>query len=72
MNIMVSSSSPAHIMAIVDWEQSGWYPDYWEYSKVVYNSGYESEWCENFIAKCLHPDDVVFTFISYTDAMGAV
>ncbi|CZT18479.1 uncharacterized protein RCC_04324 [Ramularia collo-cygni] len=26
------------IVAIVDWECSGWYPEYWEYTKAHYNS----------------------------------
>lgn len=26
------------IVAILDWECSGWYPEYWEYTKAHYNS----------------------------------
>nr|POE94578.1 hypothetical protein CFP56_16817 [Quercus suber] len=28
----------AKIVAIIDWECSGWYPEYWEYTKAHYNS----------------------------------
>lgn len=40
-NIIISSSKPARILAIVDWEQAGWYPDYWEYCKALYTCWYE-------------------------------
>ncbi|RAL15836.1 uncharacterized protein BO97DRAFT_468007 [Aspergillus homomorphus CBS 101889] len=33
-NIMVPSTSPVRVV-IVDWQQSGWYPDYWEYCKAA-------------------------------------
>jgi hypothetical protein len=26
------------VVAIIDWECSGWYPEYWEYTKAHYNS----------------------------------
>ncbi|KJF60383.1 phosphotransferase enzyme family protein [Coccidioides immitis RS] len=29
-NIMVSKSEPWRVVSIVDWEQSGWMPEYWE------------------------------------------
>ncbi|KAF2183761.1 phosphotransferase enzyme family protein-like protein [Zopfia rhizophila CBS 207.26] len=32
-NVIVSPTGPPRILAIVDWGQSGWYPDYWEYCK---------------------------------------
>lgn len=34
-NILVRDSKVA---AIIDWECSGWYPEYWEYTKAHYNS----------------------------------
>jgi len=24
-----------HISAIIDWAESGWYPDYWEYNSAL-------------------------------------
>lgn len=32
-NIMVKSCS---ITGIIEWEFSGWYPEYWEYTKIYY------------------------------------
>jgi thiamine kinase-like enzyme len=33
------------IAAIIDWEFSGWRPDYWEYTKAYYNPiGTPQEW----------------------------
>ena len=34
VNIMVSKDSPCRVLAIIDWQQSGWYPAYWEYCKA--------------------------------------
>lgn len=34
-NILVRDGK---IVAIIDWECSGWYPEYWEYTKAHYNS----------------------------------
>jgi aminoglycoside phosphotransferase (APT) family kinase protein len=43
-NIIVSAASPARVIAIIDWEQSGWYPDYWEYCKMDYVAAYDDDW----------------------------
>ncbi|KAJ2925333.1 hypothetical protein H1R20_g11795, partial [Candolleomyces eurysporus] len=32
-NILVSKSG--RILALVDWENAGWYPDYWEYANML-------------------------------------
>lgn len=32
-NILVEEG---HVIGIVDWEQSGWYPGYWEYVKAMW------------------------------------
>ncbi|OQD75533.1 hypothetical protein PENDEC_c007G04809 [Penicillium decumbens] len=72
-NIMVSSSKPARILAIVDWGQSGWYPDYWEYCKAGYTCWSESEWRREWIDHCLRPRTLEFDIFSeYIMAMGAV
>jgi len=32
-------------MTIIDWEFSGWYPSYWEYSKAMYACGnWKDDW----------------------------
>lgn len=32
-NIMIDESN--HITGIIDWENAGWYPDYWEYANIM-------------------------------------
>ncbi|KAF3490864.1 uncharacterized protein GIQ15_00381 [Arthroderma uncinatum] len=37
-NVMVSEDSPSKLLAIIDWRQSGWYPDYWEFWGLLQGS----------------------------------
>ncbi|KAJ5882293.1 phosphotransferase enzyme family protein [Penicillium soppii] len=72
-NIIISSSKPARILAIVDWEQAGWYPDYWEYCKALYTCWYEDEWRRDWVDNFLSPRVREFeVFAEYTMAMGSV
>ncbi|KAJ9302907.1 hypothetical protein DTO271G3_281 [Paecilomyces variotii] len=72
-NIMISSTAPFRVIAIVDWGLSGWYPDFWEYCKACYTCWYESEWREDWIDKFLHPRLQEFlVFSEYCMAIGAV
>ncbi|KAF9773442.1 hypothetical protein IL306_008723 [Fusarium sp. DS 682] len=48
-NIMVSEDSPCRVVAVIDWHQSGWYPDYWEFYKAEYTNHYNSEWVQKYI-----------------------
>ncbi|KAF4946988.1 hypothetical protein FGADI_10753 [Fusarium gaditjirri] len=48
-NIMISEGSPCRVMAVIDWHQSGWYPDYWEFYKAEYTNHWESEWVQEYI-----------------------
>ncbi|KAF4342478.1 phosphotransferase family [Fusarium beomiforme] len=48
-NIMVTEDSPCRVVAVIDWHQSGWYPDYWEFYKAIYTNHYESEWVREYI-----------------------
>jgi len=41
-NIMVTRNST--VTAIVDWAYSGWYPEYWEYTRARYNPFMPSSW----------------------------
>ncbi|XP_014552968.1 hypothetical protein COCVIDRAFT_108860 [Bipolaris victoriae FI3] len=43
-NIIVSATSPAKVVAIIDWQLSGWYPDYWEYCKALFTAEWGKEW----------------------------
>jgi hypothetical protein len=70
---MISSNNPPCILAIVDWGQSGWYPDYWEYCKALYTSSYTEEWRNEWIPKFLSPRTQEFeVFAEYVMAMGSV
>ncbi|KAL2128921.1 hypothetical protein VTI74DRAFT_8468 [Chaetomium olivicolor] len=40
-NILVDKDS--RILALLDWENAGWYPDYWEYANLMKLSG-DSDW----------------------------
>ncbi|KAF2033336.1 phosphotransferase family protein [Setomelanomma holmii] len=43
-NIIVTATSPVKIVAILDWEQAGWFPDYWEDCKARFTASYSGEW----------------------------
>jgi thiamine kinase-like enzyme len=44
-NIMIDGAPGAvKISAIIDWEQAGWYPAYWEYCKSLIAVPYDHEW----------------------------
>lgn len=46
-NIILSTTIPGSrtkIAGIIDWEQAGWYPEYWEYCKLLYGVEDDHEW----------------------------
>ncbi|KAL2859869.1 kinase-like domain-containing protein [Aspergillus lucknowensis] len=69
-----SSSSGSARLVLVDWQQAGWYPEYWEYCKALYTCSYEDEWrSEGYIDTVLRPwEDVFLVFSQYCMAMGSV
>ncbi|EXJ81056.1 hypothetical protein A1O3_07344 [Capronia epimyces CBS 606.96] len=74
-NIIVSTSGfgPARVLALIDWGQSGWYPDYWEYFKICYTTHWEGEWRKTFIPKMIEPqEDEKYLMDEYTATIGAV
>ena len=48
-NILVTSTTPMKIASIVDWEQAGWLPDYWEVCKARFTVGQNDEWTITYI-----------------------
>jgi len=57
-NIIVSpSSSPIRILALIDWHQSGWLPEYWEYCKSRWTAKPDSEWTTRCLP-LIFPDSV--------------
>jgi thiamine kinase-like enzyme len=72
-NIIVSSTVPPRVVAIIDWGQAGWYPDYWEYCKASYTSIYHGRWRNKWIPRFLFPRTQEHeVFGEYVMAMGAV
>lgn len=67
---MVSKDLPCYIMAILDWEQSGWYPAYWEFCKAERTTKLGSEWQTVYLPKVLSEPDCVDVFYSYVNAFG--
>ncbi|KJX95254.1 Protein kinase-like domain like protein [Zymoseptoria brevis] len=53
-NILVRGGK---VVAIIDWECAGWYPEYWEYTKAHYNSVYLPEFYEMLRQKIERYDD---------------
>ncbi|KAJ7698741.1 hypothetical protein B0H17DRAFT_1050588 [Mycena rosella] len=43
LNIIISSSS-CEVIGIIDWQESGWYPEYWEYVKTSFNFELSGRW----------------------------
>ncbi|KAI0977354.1 kinase-like domain-containing protein [Xylaria arbuscula] len=57
-NIIVSPDEHGayHIAGIIDWEQAGWYPEYWEYCKLYYGVRMYHEWrTEGWADKVMKP-----------------
>ncbi|KFA45567.1 hypothetical protein S40293_06591 [Stachybotrys chartarum IBT 40293] len=68
-NIMISGSAGSYkIEGIIDWEQAGWYPEYWEYCKMLYAIDYEHEFREaGWAQTIMRPwDDAFETWAEYS------
>lgn len=73
-NIMVSvpTSGPPRIVALIDWGQAGWYPDYWEYFKMCYTTHWDSEWRKIWIPRVIEPqEEQRYLMSEYTGTIGA-
>ncbi|KAI1412933.1 phosphotransferase enzyme family protein [Hypoxylon sp. FL1857] len=52
-NILVRGSE---VVAILDWEQAGYYPEYWEYCRALWRPNWHSNWMkERVVDKILKP-----------------
>lgn len=50
-NIIVSpreAGSP-RVVSVIDWQQSGWYPAYWEYCKACWTAKVGGPWAEKYL-----------------------
>ncbi|USP78884.1 kinase-like protein [Curvularia clavata] len=69
-NIMVSADGSGQVLAIIDWHQSGWYPNYWEYCKALYTAWYGEEWAMEYIPQFVDPVDFYDWWEWYPHAFG--
>lgn len=67
-----SQFTPDHIkpfrIALVDWEDAGWYPEYWEYFSAFASFRWDDDWCdrvEDFITAC--PAETSIMMMIYAD-----
>jgi hypothetical protein len=57
-NGAADTAPPAvRVIAIVDWEQSGWFPGSWEYCKACWTAKIGDEWRTKYIPAILDPFD---------------
>lgn len=70
VNILVSQDSPCRLIAIIDWEQSGWYPEYWEVAKAEFTTWPDGEWQTDYLPLFLNRPDCIDAFNAYTHALG--
>ncbi|EEP79187.1 predicted protein [Uncinocarpus reesii 1704] len=69
-NILVSEDSPSKISAIIDWRQSGWYPDYWEFCKAQYTADVHGEWMNVYISLFLNEPSCLEAWEFYARSFG--
>ncbi|KAH8692208.1 hypothetical protein BGW36DRAFT_464748 [Talaromyces proteolyticus] len=70
-NIIVTPDRPYHILAVVDWEQSGWLPAYWEARKAQYTADRSEEWSTRYLPMILNQYSKTWDpWDYYTTAMG--
>lgn len=70
-NVLITRSEPFHVLAIVDWEQSGWLPVYWEARKAQYTADRNDEWSKKYLPMILCQYTSTWDpWDYYTTAMG--
>jgi hypothetical protein len=69
-NIMVSADATGRLLAIIDWHQSGWYPEYWESCKAQFTNDFEGEWATEYIPQFVEDSEVYDTWTFYPRSLG--
>lgn len=65
--------SRPQVLALIDWGQSGWYPDCWEYCKMCYTTDSEDEWRNEWSPKLIEPrEEEQYLMAEYSMTIGAV
>lgn len=61
------------VVAIIDWEYTGWYPDYWEYCKAMFTVHWEDDWVVNGLPQVLDVKEKEERgWWEYINAMGVI
>lgn len=66
-NIMISKDKLGRvtIAAIIDWEQAGWYPSYWEYCKLFIGESYMDDWrASGWADRLMDADEKAFVAVA--------
>ena len=54
------------LSGIVDWGQAGWYPEYWEYCKVLLLTGHHPWYSDGWLLSVMRPYDEAYAgFVGY-------
>jgi hypothetical protein len=49
-------------VTLIDWEKSGWYPSYWEYSMATCSTRWDDDW-DAWVPKVLEPFDAEYPWL---------
>jgi tRNA A-37 threonylcarbamoyl transferase component Bud32 len=67
-NILVQGSK---VDAILDWEMSGYYPEYWDYVKALFRPAWESDWIKDqAVNQILEPYLVELAIFLHISSIG--
>lgn len=69
-NIIMSADSSGRILAVIDWHQSGWYPEYWEFCKALFTSGFDGDWATEYIPQFVDIAECYDSWAWYPRALG--
>jgi hypothetical protein len=57
-NVIVSVHRPYRVVAVVDWGEAGWMPEYWEVCKVHHAAVLTNKWSEMYLPQLLDLESV--------------
>ena len=71
-NIMLTATDfkPVRVLAILDWHQSGWYPDYWEFCNMLYCVDMDGDWGKDYVPTILEKPDCFDGWWYYMNGLG--
>jgi hypothetical protein len=56
--MILRSPTGTTVFGIIDWEQCGWYPEYWEYCRMHLSNSFRHEWrAEGYVERSLQSYD---------------